>query len=221
MLRFHILLSVALAGSAFAQDSTRASVTPAPSVSPGVGASRMGFGVSVGPATVLLAGPDGSYPSEQVMSAFYFSVSGPRFKFEPEFAVNRLSASVDADGYNFEQTYMALRFGVGLLGVSKADKLGLYYGGRLGVILESASYEVNDEVFGESDSDSEERTNFYVGPVLGAEYFIADNFSVGAEGQLIFTFTGDYTSGDEESGTYETGYETIDSRALFFLRWYY
>lgn len=214
MLRSSILLSAALAGSAIAQDSTLAASRAVP--------PKVGFGVSVGPATVLLAGPDGSYPSEQAMSGFYFSISGPRFKVEPEFAFNRFSSSVDAEGYSVEQTYTALRVGAGLFRVAMADKLALYYGGRLGVILESVSYELDEGGFGESVSDSEDRTNFYVGPALGAEYFIANNFSVGAEGQLIFNFTGEYTGGDEESGDdYEVDYKTIDSRALFFLRWYY
>jgi hypothetical protein len=214
MRRLQILLSLALLGSAFAQDSTRAvaQTTPAP---------RFGFGVSIGPATVLLADAGGSYPSEQFLSGFYASITGTTFKLEPEVAVSRIKATEEAGNYTYEQSYMAMRLGAGLFRMSPIGQTVLYFGGRTGVILESVSQEYDSDFAGEGDSEHNSRTNFYVGPAVGAEHFLGKNFSIGAEGQLVFTFFGDYSGNGEFAEDAETSFTSIDNRVLLFLRWYY
>jgi hypothetical protein len=218
MLRFQVLFLLAFLGLAAAQDSTQAvmqaSTQPASPV-------KVGFGVSIGPATVLLAGPSGSYPSEQFLSGFYLPIVGSAFKVEPEFAISRVKATEEAEDYEYELSYMALRLGVGLFKISPIGQTVLYYGGRIGVILESISEDYDSDFAGDSESDDNSRTNFYVGPALGAEHFIGKNFSIGAEGQLIITVFGDYSDEDEFASTAQTHYTAIDNRALVFLRWYY
>jgi len=60
------------------------------------------------------------------------------------------------------------------------------------------------------------KTDWYVSPAFGSEFFVSKHFSVGGEVRVEFTFFGDY----DDSGS-TTRVRVIRNRNLFFVRWYF
>ena len=146
-------------------------------------------------------------------------------KVEPEIGWMRYSTTTKATQYVTEQkaSLSALRIGCGFLSVKSVKKVDVYFGARVGIILSSSSATTPDPsnaLRGIEQSTS--KTDFYVGPCFGGEYYISDNFSFGGEAQLIYSSIGEATTkiAGKEQPKNGVSASLIDTRYLFIFRWY-
>ncbi len=119
-------------------------------------------------------------------SAIYIPITiSPAFRIE---ASVRYSESEDKrDDYKYERS--SYEFGIGAFGTSKPrDFIVLYYGARLAYI--NGEYEnSNNYYYLGSPGRDEEFDGYRISPILGFEYFIIKNFSIGGEVELYFLKT--------------------------------
>lgn len=163
---------------------------------PATAQTRFGLGVGIGTGT---AGAD--FDGLGAI-AVYVPIHASSIRIEPEVGLLRVSSSDD----DFEQSTTILQLGSGFFAnLSDEDDTMIYVGGRLGIQRSSSSFANNEE--------EESMTNFFIGPAVGGEHFLEDNFSLGGEARLI------YLSFDEEanSGLFDSALYT---NAVFFVRWY-
>ncbi len=167
-------------------------------------ATRIGIGVSIGNDLALGNGEFVFLPLG--LGNFYIPILvSPKLRLEPEFGLFRSSSSND----NFETTLTNFRFGLGIFPLIQKDKANLYYGLRVGIILTSSSFKFDDI------DDSESKTDFYIGPAVGGEYFFNDHISLGGEVQL------NYISIGQEDDDSDVSESVIVTRTLVFIRWYF
>ncbi len=165
---------------------------------PATAQTRFGLGVGIGTGT---AGAD--FDGLGAI-AVYVPIHASSIRIEPEVGLLRVSSSDD----DFEQSTTILQLGSGFFAnLSDDDDTAIYIGGRLGIQRFSASASFGDE------EEEESVSNFFIGPAVGGEHFLGDNFSLGGEARLI------YLSFDEEanSGLFDSALYT---NAVFFVRWY-
>jgi hypothetical protein len=135
-----------------------------------------------------------------------------KFRLEPELGLFRYSYSSE-NGFEYSTSYSSWRFGLGIFPLVPKGKVNLYYGARFGIILSSETEE--------SDGDKEDysKTDWYIGPSVGAEYFFTDHLSLGGEAQINFIFLGRWENGDADD--IDRSESVITNRVLVVLRWYY
>lgn len=100
----------------------------------------------------------------------YFPIRTDNYIFEPFF-----SYYDEKDGsYSFESDSL----GMGIFRLAPvADKISLYFGGRLALI----EYQDSDPDFGDYKSDGT-----LIAPVLGAQYSISSNFTIALEHRIEY-----------------------------------
>ncbi len=166
--------------------------------------SRIGFGVSLGKEIVEI----GEAYTMLDFPSFYLPISlSSNFRFEPEIGYLRYSGS-DED---WEESRSILSIGCGIFSVTQKGKVDIYYGVRLGLRSTSRSYQFTwDGV----DSVDESKTDFYIGPAIGGEYFFTDHLTLGGEIQLNYIFIGQWSDGEDSESV-------IRTKPLIFVRWYF
>ena len=163
--------------------------------------SRIGFGVSLGKEIINI-------PNEALtlldFPSFYLPIRiSPNFRLEPEIGYYRYSRS-DED---WKGSYSILSIGCGIFRMTRKGNVDIYYGARLGLISSSNSYE-------SSWSDGKEsKTDFYVGPAFGGEYFFTQHLTLGGEIQFNYIFMGQWDGGEGSESVMRT-------KPLIFVRWY-
>jgi hypothetical protein len=159
-------------------------------------------------------------------SKFMVPLNFGSMRIEPEFGWMMYSTTTKATQYMSEQknSSNALRIGCGIFSVKNVKKVNVYFGGRLGIVLSSSSSTTPDPSDSRKGIEStSSKTHFYLGPCMGGEYLIGDNFSFGGEAQLIYTKIGQPTNkvgGKEIKPAAETSASMIDTRYMFIFRWY-
>ena len=163
--------------------------------------SRIGIGVSIG-KEVLAA--DGMQLTLFDFPSFYLPISlSSNFRFEPEIGYYRYSGS----GEDWKQSYSILSIGCGIFLMTRKGNVDIYYGARLGLISTLSSYEY-------TWSDGEEsKTDFYVGPAIGGEYFFTKHLTLGGEIQFNYISMGQWDDGEDSESV-------IRTKPLIFVRWY-
>lgn len=109
-----------------------------------------------------------------------FSISPSNlFRFEPEFGFKM------GEDKNIDAKYSGFYMGLGALGMFQRNKLNLYGGLRFeyAFIKEKRTYTAINFI----ETTSTETTNrFIIGPAIGCEYYLGDNFSFGGEFALKY-----------------------------------
>ena len=92
----------------------------------------------------------------------------------------------------------------------------MYYGLRFGLMYRSIkSFERT--IYSPEGTDLEiSKTDWYIAPTFGSEYFVSPHFSVGGEVRVEFTSYGEWEENSSRSNLF-----TIQNRNLFFVRWYF
>ena len=164
------------------------------------------FGLGVGLSSGAIGG-GGTEIIESYLSpaSIYVPITFTTFRLEPEIGIFRVSQ----ESGDFSTSSTLFQLGTGVFILRPEGNTAFYYGARVGITRLSSS---TDTAIGENESSS---LNFFVGPATGGEYFFSDNFSLGGEGQLIFTSVGD-DDDDEDDST-----SILRTRAIFFFRWYF
>ena len=154
----------------------------------------------------------------------------PTFRLEPEVSVfrQRDKATISIDNgfgtvsvFNEELTSASYRLGLGLLWQwQRVAQLRFYAGPRFGLIRATASERVSGAQAGTSDSN---RTDWFLGGSLGAEYFPVARLSAGADVQLRGVAQGtpsQHTSGTAAIGAVAPSEPTLSTRGLLLVRFY-
>lgn len=178
---------------------------------------RFGVGTSFGSDNIIAYGGDGSPLMAMMLpysfTNFYFPMllSG-KIKVEPEIGFFRQSRSYGDNSYSSSSSFNSFRFGMGIFYAPVVGRTVFYIGIRGGFNM----YIMASESDGESSDDSE--TDFFIGPAAGAEYFLSDHFSLGAEMQFNYISPADWSSG------YGSGDESeyyLSTRSHVFARFYF
>jgi hypothetical protein len=169
---------------------------------------RIGLGTSLG--SEMFATGDLDWMLLPVsFSNFYIPMTiSDMITIEPEFGYFRYGSS-DSDS---ESSDDLIRFGMGLFYTPVFGRTALHFGIRIGIISYSSEY--SEEGF----SDERSKTDFFIGPAVGAEYFFSDQFSLGAEVQLNYIDIGNW-EGDEFSNGSDNYF--FSNRTHVFIRFYF
>lgn len=213
------------------------------SVSIGAQESKTGIGLvfKESPWGMLseLLGSENTFPP----SVIHVPIIRGGLKLEPELGYLRTSSSVEEDRGKSSTNTSSLRIGCGVFLYKPVNKVSFYYGGRIGIVKMSSSeeedYEGKDRIvgvdpslgghnedlgplFGENSESKTSQTNFYIGPAVGAEYWIGEHFSVGGEAQLLYTEYGEPKLEDgEEEDEVDIFQSLMMTKYMFVLRWYF
>ena len=141
---------------------------------------RIGFGIGYGQTIFMDWKSDISslfLPTDFTKFSVVFRYEN--FRIEPNLGY---CSGINSLG-NHKNTFSNFRIGSIFAAVYLKGSMNYYYGIDLGIVLTSNS---NDS-----------KTDFYVGPVIGAEYLFSKYFSLGGEVQLNYISIGQY--GDSNS----------------------
>ena len=68
----------------------------------------------------------------------------------------------------------------------------------------------------ERTEDELSKTDWYIAPAFGSEYFVSPHFSIGGEVRVEFASYGEWNESSSMTNLY-----SIRNRNLFFVRWYF
>lgn len=168
--------------------------------------SLIGIGISMGKEIISSNG--------SVLTLFDFPsiyvpiIISSKFRLEPGIGFYRYSGS----GTNWEESTTILSLSFGIFAVTRKDKVDIYYGVRNGLIC---TWDYDRYDWNGVERYERSKTDYYVGPAMGGEYFFSKHFSLGGEVQLNYVFIGQWDGGD--GGGTEGG---IRTKTLIFVRWY-
>jgi len=169
---------------------------------------RIGIGVQLIPPSAILDIDDGIFSLPIGYSLIQLTVLTESFKIEPTFGIIRFHE--ERTGENaFEATNSQLRLGVGAYWINRKKNTHLYLGGHLGIIRHSASSKSN------IDSNEEKMTDLTLGPIVGVEYLLNGDFSIGGEAQLKYTSIG------QREGVNDRSENIISTNTSVSFRWYF
>jgi hypothetical protein len=131
-----------------------------------------------------------------------------KFRFEPEFGF--AVKNYEEKGVYSTKRKMFL-FAINGLAIIKSNRTGLLLGAKLGYSKDYSQYHQQNFDPGESDENS-----FFIGPVIGLEYFISQYFSITGEFDALYLRARGYVDEDNEI----TG-NTYKSRALLKFHFYF
>jgi hypothetical protein len=171
--------------------------------------TRVGIGVPFGRKLVLIEDDEFIFQPTGFSNIYIPILLQSKFRLEPEFGLWRYSYSRD-NGNESSSAYTSLRVGFGFFPLTQRGKVTLYYGLRLGITRTSSSWE------SDGDSDDASKTDFYIGPGFGGEYFFTDHLSLGGEAQMNYISVGQWSDEDADISR-----SVISNNTLVFLRWYY
>lgn len=130
-------------------------------------------------------------------------------RIEPELGIARISYSFDnIDSETSGTQYTA---GLGVFALMPQGDVTMTFGARAGMTSYTESLDTDTD-----DSEQSVR-RISVGPAVGAEYYLSDRFSIGAEVGLdyqVYSFDGDFIDSDELD---ITGFTTRTSALLRFF----
>ena len=132
------------------------------------------------------------------------------FRIEPDIGIFSYSYSSD----DYEKRTDQFRLGLGFHYSKNYGSIKILFGARFGSIFNSIKREYEDSN-NENEKDEISATVLFGGPTIGAEYYFAKRFSLGAEAQLNYISLGEYQDENNETRT------IISTRALILLRFYF
>ncbi|TEU00108.1 MAG: hypothetical protein E3J23_03460 [Candidatus Stahlbacteria bacterium] len=166
--------------------------------------SSIGLGVSLGKELYMGGLTLLDFPT------FYLPITlSSNFRIEPEIGYYRYSSEFE----NSETTETYLTVGCGIFLISQKGKTNIYYGLRLGFIR---VYEYDKWIWNGQDVYEAHRTDYYIGPAIGGEYFFNKHLSLGGEIQVNFISIGKWSD--------STGKHSVSvtrTKPLIFVRWYF
>jgi hypothetical protein len=164
-------------------------------------AAEVGLGVT-------MLGSEGGY-------GVFLPIRLSKITIEPEFYVYRSEAdqAYPLNPANDRTSdYENMNIGTGVyLRRQLAPSTEYYLGGRVGYTKYKSTYSYPNTP---SSSTASKEDGYYLGPVIGAEYFFNKNFSLGLEAAFIYSSVSqDYASSPANSYTQDRTSWTTDTRA--------
>jgi hypothetical protein len=178
--------------------------------------NRYGVGISLFEEFFSFAGSTYVTDLTGGVNIYFPARIGGNIKIEPEIGVMYVSYDYEYGGETYHGSERVIRVGLGIGPIFQRGKLDIYYGLRFGLALASL-IDLERSIYSpEGTEDEFSRTDWYLAPAFGSEYFISPHFSIGGEVRVEFTSYGEW---DESSSM--TNLYSIQNRNLFFVRWYF
>lgn len=129
------------------------------------------------------------------------------FRVEPFIGQYKSNESEDLS----KESYSQKEIGLGAFGLHQStENVGLYYGARLARVetrrAYSTQYSYEDDTFSSANKSSDDQSGYSFAPVLGFEYRLVPQLSVGGEASWAFV---ELDGKDKRS--YNTGYSVTES----------
>ena len=140
------------------------------------------------------------------ISQIYLLVDYGSVRFEPEFALIR-SASEQGD---WEASITAIRFGAGLLFVSKLGESTRSYFGIRGAVVRTAT----TSKYSSGEHEKESKIDIYVGPNIGGEYLLGEHFTIGVEAGFDYGRIGNFNNDSDRKTS------LMSTRTQIIVRFY-
>lgn len=178
--------------------------------------NRFGVGISLFEEFLSIIGS--TYVSDLTggVNIYFPTRIGGNIKIEPEIGVMFLSYDYEHEGEIYDGSERVIRIGFGIGPIVQRGKLDIYYGLRFGLAFVSLK-DFGRTIYSPEGTEEElSKTDWYIAPAIGSEYFVSPHFSVGGEVRVEFT---SYDEWNESSSI--TNLYTIQNRNLFFVRWYF
>lgn len=177
--------------------------------------NRFGVGISLFEEFLSLSGPSYSVDLTGGVNVYLPVRLRENVRIEPEFGIMYTSYDYEYDGESYDGSERIIRIGIGIMPIIQRGKLDMYYGLRLGVSFASLK-EPERTIYTPFEMQDYSKTDWYIAPAFGSEFFVSPHFSVGGEVRLEFTSFGEWNDSGSTSDLY-----TIQNRNLFFVRWYF
>lgn len=177
--------------------------------------TRFGFGVTMLQDIVIVE-------SEMISLPLNFNnlaciIRGENYRIEPRIGLLTYSYERTSSESNSETSASQIRLGVAAAYENVHGPMHYYYGLNIGFILESES---SSNSYSTSGVDAS-KTDFFIGPLVGGEYMLNEDFSLGGEFQLNYIGLGEWEdSNDTNPSDVERSTSYISTRAMIHLRWY-
>jgi len=127
-------------------------------------------------------------------------------RLEPQLGFVRFRQSTNDES---ESTRL-ISFGVGTFYLLRKDDLLLEPGLRIGFTR------VDRQADGSQSSESDFAVDMFLGPALGAEYYVADQFSVGAEARFLYV-----SIGQPQTAPPDRSASVLQTSGAAFLRFHF
>ena len=171
---------------------------------------KFGLGAAFGKESLPMGQPGMTINGVDFPSFYVPIIIGSNIRFEPFFGMVQWKMD---DGTDIQKMgYM--EFGAGLFFLQWIGPVDLYFGVRGGLFIVSMSEE-------NGDKETASRSDFFVGPAIGGEYFFTPHLSLGGEVQFIFMQWGEWKYDPEINGGDDYKTTIMKTRPLFFIRWYF
>lgn len=148
------------------------------------------------------------------------------YKLEPYVSYTSINSERKNDkqttpDYNYEFKGHFLSVGIGIFYVKKIDKTNLHFGARGGYL--NSYNEVKSTSFMSDNYYEDKGSGFSITPIIGAEYFFSDNFSLGGEvhfewSQLNIDEIDKY---DGNESKYESKLKRLNTLGYIVVRFYF
>tara|TARA_Y100000814_G_scaffold258209_1_gene207738 strand:- start:60 stop:671 length:612 start_codon:yes stop_codon:yes gene_type:complete len=178
--------------------------------------TKMGIGLEFSFLQALLSSESGS-------TSLYIPIHINQYMIEPEiiyFHSKESKTYPELSSADYTAEDKGAGIAIGVYSVSQKEKLNTYYGLKLGYLVSS---ETPYASYSSSVSGTIETTTTLIAPTIGAEYYIADNFTIGGEVALQINNQESTAPADATLTNYEYTEEDRDHiiRPKFMVRFYF
>ena len=151
----------------------------------------------------------------------YLPIVTEHLLIEPSFYVSVRDSSSTGDSTNSGDEYSSFRIGVSLYKYSNVtDNTKFYYGSQFGYLKNESKYK-NGNSYSSSSKYRDE--GLFVGPTIGAEHYLTQNFSIGIDASLLYFKTEGSRTSMSNSSRYRSDSEKTDFKSItnLIVRYYF
>ena len=173
----------------------------------------LGLGIGLQPLSIV---DDASVLASAAPALYVPFVVTDNIMVEPSIGFTRVNREQSGGGATASSSISVFRLGVGVLMMSPLGDDGrAYFGPRVGLIRTSQSEE------SETFDFSQEQLDFSIAGVTGAEFFLAEQFSLGGELGLEYVRAGNPDLEPAPDPDFEQGGSTLRILTELRVRWYF
>jgi hypothetical protein len=179
----------------------------------------IGIGIPFGKRAIFLDDDEFIQLPTTLSNVYLPIVIQSMLRIEPEFGLWRYSYNMK-NSIEYTENFTSFRLGCGFFVMMSKEKVSFSGGLRSGFMFTSSKCDYDPDLGGYDDEEAS-KTDFFIGPAIGAEYFFSRHFSLGGEAQLNYIRIGEWKYDGEDDDDIDRSESIITNNHLIFLRWYY
>jgi hypothetical protein len=179
--------------------------------------TRFGFGIALSQDFTIVDADVYNMMLPLNFTNFSFIIRSSNFRIEPNAGLLTYSYTRTSETSTTESSSSDIRLGLSAAYQTVRGPMHYYYGLGVGFIFGSRS---SNSSTSESETKSSKQ-DFFIGPLIGGEYMLHKDFSLGGEIQVNHISVGQWeTENDPNPSTSEYTESFISTRVMIILRWY-